>query len=1298
MLQINQLKKEEYDNDPREGEANNNKYFVAVERTFEGECEVEYTINNLPEGKTQWSKSINFQKCNTHPQIEYGMHPGRTDKSTNEKMFSTIIKHQVSETKGKILITEAELHSQYKLVPMSKKHEMITSVVHSKITLIYGGKVETAIHKLRRDRKETLIYNSELEMYEEKFAMTGDEKFLHRIPEWKNKVEHIEKLLSIIIRHLDEKIELETTHHFARLVKLLRLCSEGDLIKIQRFLTNQKKTNYNVMSIYYDALAMAGTRITVTELANIVNSEKIDSLRAVRLVKSLSEVPVPSEEIADQILSICEGEVAERVPYLKQACWLTYGAIYNRICWNERLAVQYVENICKRGLKEKFVGKLIDMFKKSDTRYEKVLMLKSLGNAGLDISVYSLEEIIHNKNEEKSVRNEAINALRKLCQFMPRKVQNILMPIFKDRTEVPQVRMSALRIIMETMPRQVVVDQIVHQMEIERDHNIRSFIFNVLKSISQSTKTEEMTAFSVNKALRTIKTEFYEKLNNRVPTWTANNEDMQYGTTLSLQYLFTKDSILPKDLLASLDTIIGGKLYKHFAQLGFSQQDIDNILSKLLHKFEESGLEQIVVRGRRSTKYRASDIFRAISEKLNLVRRNNKKEDPQMMFYVRYKDMDYAFLPIDINTIPKLFGNVIRDGKIQLDEIEHILATGTQFQSSAGFFIYESVRKIPTALGLPLVLTSNMPTVVTVQGHIKVELEPKRSSILNGLRVRLLLKPRVATTHVIKAIAFYPAVESGFKLLHSATFEHPLNCEIEVMMKDQFRTKLVFRPPEHRTNLIHYQSRPAVLIRHIKKITHAYPESTEVTVHLHKQLYPTENFEYNYLKKYGTLVKMMGTIHRQVIRKTESFLNPILIGYNTLDIMTEPTQDMAEEYVFNMELETFVPVIMEKPTVDKLFKTHDEFSEVDGEDLEQRRGGDRRAQIYTYLKNLDIGKAYQHRIVFKFETIGQRDKNEIEVELVAKCENKYRYCQTQLRGRRSPLVMEKSKWEMNVEVQTVYPETPKTLNNLKKFHREFHGFINARWGNQETNNVLIRMQGEQSREQKLWMKNYNQIFKSKLTEMERVKLASDLNLYKFVASYRFTPETEYYISKLFSFLNIWQMWNIDYAITKNEEGRVRAQLNIDPLSRRTFDLHIYTPQSRIVIKKVALPFSFASVTVHNPNLDEITSMKDIISHVFKNNRAECIIKSSNVNTFDNMYFKFPLTTCYTVMAKDCSNEDPKFAVLLKKKEKNRKEKKLKLITRQNVYEIEMRNNELIGKLNGREIGLEDKKVPNKQDS
>jgi hypothetical protein len=62
-----------------------------------------------------------------------------------------------------------------------------------------------------------------------------------------------------------------------------------------------------------------------------------------------------------------------------------------------------------------------------------------------------------------------------------------------------------------------------------------------------------------------------------------------------------------------------------------------------------------------------------------------------------------------------------------------------------------------------------------------------------------------------------------------------------------------------------------------------------------------------------------------------------------------------------------------------------------------------------------------------------------------------------------------------------------------------------------------------------------------------------------------------------------------------------------------------------------------------------------------------------VNTFDDVEYKAPISKCYSVLAKDCSNEEPRFVVLMKALDNQSREKKVKVITPEQSIECQPKN-------------------------
>jgi hypothetical protein len=94
----------------------------------------------------------------------------------------------------------------------------------------------------------------------------------------------------------------------------------------------------------------------------------------------------------------------------------------------------------------------------------------------------------------------------------------------------------------------------------------------------------------------------------------------------------------------------------------------------------------------------------------------------------------------------------------------------------------------------------------------------------------------------------------------------------------------------------------------------------------------------------------------------------------------------------------------------------------------------------------------------------------------------------------------------------------------------------------------------------------------------------------------------------------------------------------------------------------------------------------------QSNNARCIIdRSFNVKSFDGKEYKIPMTTCYTVLAKDCgSHSSPKFAVLAKKQSESNSALKIKMLVPKKEFELyQPRNEKMVIKMNGVDLHEEE---------
>ena len=129
---------------------------------------------------------------------------------------------------------------------------------------------------------------------------------------------------------------------------------------------------------------------------------------------------------------------------------------------------------------------MMDLYNSAATIYDKVLAISALGNAGIENAVPEIEQIIKDQTESCLVRCKAIDALRRLRTQMPRKIQQILLPIFQNAQQRSEVRASALLVLLTTQPDSAMIDQIVFTISKEGNRQIQSFAYQQMKTLAKS--------------------------------------------------------------------------------------------------------------------------------------------------------------------------------------------------------------------------------------------------------------------------------------------------------------------------------------------------------------------------------------------------------------------------------------------------------------------------------------------------------------------------------------------------------------------------------------------------------------------------------------------------------------------------------------------------------------------------------------------------------------------------------------------------------------------------------------------
>ena len=1294
--------------------------------TVEGECGVLYTI--VPESEEQKemrvTKSIDFENCEASGRVgaRYAFRFGDECKSCPENKFagaerniesSTVLNYRIAGSESRFVIREVELRSSYVYSPISENDSLFSTIALGKMTLLEESQESSDKVTLpKSEKKETLAYNQEWERAEEKFISEGADELLKQMPypEMKNKAEVVKRLVKSLVEKIQSEelgVDAAATHEMGRIVTVLRLASKDDLARIHKEIceNDDSKFGQEQRDIINDALALAGTANTIQHLMEKIRERQVSPARTAVIFKHLVNVRVPSQKIVDSIVSVCRDLKAQ--PVQRQSCWLTAGSLMNALCGEHRdqLALeqsQQKNSVCPRDVKEKYVQELKSLFESASTRYEKVLALKTLANSGMDLIVFPLEEIIRDEKQDKSIRIQAVDALRKLRTVMPRKIQAVLLPVYKNVREVPELRVAAFRMILQTTPERAVIDQLTQQLEKEPREQVAHFVHSTLEQYAESRiACESRMAQDIKLSLQLARVQprkpFVDSHTIRFPFY---DEENKMGGAFDWSLLFSNDSVLPKEIQASLDGVIAGQWNKYLASAGVSQQNVDQLLYKLIKKIDEQGIEEILVRGKRSASFRPSDILRGLFTKLSIVTRRSDFSDPHALLYVRFRDMDYALLPLDEEVIPEFLKNTVRGGRIELGDIEAFLAKGIQTRAVVSTFVYERTRQIVTSLGAPILYTSHMPTVAKLDISVSAELLPKNGDKFEGVSLRVKAQPTIASTHVTKVEMVNPIINLGVKLLHSVEANVPVELKSEIRWEDKWEMKTVFTLPKEDRRIVRVQTRPVAFTRVWPKEARTYIETKERSIHVEQLETLVHKLDHSVLEKTtGLKINVLGHLNGHVLQRgVENLPSAILIGQNDVEIRFEKTEETPKEYELTMEAEWFRE---SSKKMDEL-RSMESFYEKDAEKHFETESyeeypeneGERRSAYKTYVKEYKTEKAYRHAVRGQIRSIGARKERRAELSLTAVCDEQMRACTLKTAVERTPVTeAEKQNWKMESIVKVLYPGIPATLEQLsEQKHREITASVKAQWGDDKTNEVEIKIQGEQNKEQKKWVKRVAELKKQsaseKMTSLEersRLIESAMLNQYKLVAKYDVqSPVSQVIVDRLYSLIKASSpFFRTELTLARTAPRTVLATLTLEPETRQYVNVTVETPFERLAMANLRLPVPLRLVNIHHQSATPVRSVSDIAESALM--RSKCTVESRKVNTFDDLTYRAPLTTCYSVLAKDCSSEQPRFAVLMKKADKASEDKKMKVVDRENVVEMELVDGRVEVTINGKQM-------------
>lgn len=1233
-------------------------------------------------------------------------------------------------------IQRAELVSQYvykNLRSDSAAHSnMMQTVVAAE--LVFQSSQQKQQQQGGRDfrpdtssQKNTLLYDNEWDVQEKKFYMNGDEEFGRDnspFAKVSNKVDQALQIVRKLAESASDKlngIEYTEAVKLQRLVEVLRMCTQPELKSIFKQLGDDQQSSQRAgpdqqkkaEKILYDALAIAGTRNTIKELVDRIQKTELSPEQAVHALKQLSNLPAPSDKQADIVLNLCKSELAHRFKNLKQACWLTFGSMVGELCQQKTQRGEKTQLVfgaqsgynsqhqCSPQKKQQYKRALMELFEQAQQKqatYEMVLALKALGNAGIDTTAQSLEQIIHDRKASPIVRTQAIDALRRLRTKMSRKIQRILLPVFQNTRDQPTVRMAAFAMIIHSNPDRAVLDQVTYTLAKERNPQVQSIVYTALKALTKSKiPSQQQIANQLKTSLKLANVDEQTLQASQVWHIPIYSNEQKEGVFINLVSAYaTRNNLLPNHLSAIVNTMVNDEFELNALKVSLTQQGVEQwyegLIQSVLHAKSQGQSQTTTTRGQRSSVSRRGsneqelrNIFKGLSVKSR--RSSSRYSDSSdsesslgssdqafAMATVRIGDVDIAIVDISRQNMPKCLKALANGQRPSLSDCLDSIQEKQHFRSVSAMNLYEKWAKIPTSMGVPLRIQQSMPILAAIEGQLQAN--PDRSEGI-AIKAQMNLHPSLCVVHMQMMETWSPMVVTGVESTRALELNIPIVGEIHASFDSGL--KAILKTPAPRTRLLGFHSLPVTYTRDFDTRNGELrkPKVKAIQVPQLEQLQRDIDTIYG-KHATGMPMRIQGHFHRPANPSDyKQLIQLAMCTENHVHVKYEPTpDDSPKEIVLRAEPAAFSKTSRSAPALDNFYskdRTFDANDSEEGEFEDRETHDQRRSKLNSFLNQFQ-SPMYKHSLKLSAETKGGRKQARASITTSASCDSKFKFCRMTVECERTPMFAnEKSDWSARLESQILCPEPVSNVQQLQQSqdakNRKLVIQGEAEWGSQHKQTINFRIQGEKAHKAQ-WRQQISSDYSGPQQKFQQ-KQAAFLNKYDLVAEYKLGPQAQNIFKRSFEALKGYAgFWNTQEEQKENgRDGQVRASFIIDPITQQHANITVKTPNHQVKIETMELPLKIRPFSLVRPADKASHTVSQLFSrYAVGAGRAECSVDGKRVETFDDVLYKAPIGQCYSVLAKDCSNEEqPQFAVMMKTLS-NGQDKKIKVVTPDQIIE------------------------------
>lgn len=1260
-------------------QSNDDKFYRVLEKTVEGECEVLYTIEHEPSRRYDQgrpvlnvTKSIDFEKCQERPDIKYNWRfaeePCETcdPKYTEQEKFlksQTVAKYNISGSRDNFMIESAKIESQYIMVPYNEQGSVVVTYVNQTLKLYRTDIIQNHIVSLQQPEVSSsqMVYSLDWDVSKEEFYMSGQQgEYMNPFRMEHNKVELVHELLKRLIENSRDEIKSHAPRYYAKLVTLFRQMTKQQLEQVHEQIVDGQAGEYNaearktIKDIVVNALALASTDDSISHIISKVRQGKLTKYETANALRQMMQARVVSSQTIEKVESLCQEPVIEESMATKQACYLTLGALMNTLCSpKDKWAVEaerLPSEICSRATKTQFVEKIAQKLQQSSNWESRVLMIKALSNAGLDVSIFKLQEIIENRQQQYSPleRVEAISALRHLTTQMPLKIQKILTPIYMNKYERSSARMAAFHQLMQTQPKRALLNMMVKNLQTESNLQVGAFAYSMLESLANSTNPcNERLASDIELALRMTRAikpgpAYSQYMHASI----HSDKTYEMGMDINAFTVMNNHTYIPRYLSWALNTNGLGFYNKKVAHVGLALKGWESLARQAFgpQGWASEGKWEDFVKSRRSARDTGRNFqqdIKAIWEQLKTNPRSLEAEQPAAYVIFTYLGQEIGFLPFSLEYYSQWSDE---NGMVNPWELERQLREGQEVNFNYATILEESEYKIPTSIGYPLRYNHQLPALVKAIGRVNAEIESESRLV----KVMPQLKLSAAIKSIRKIEIWNPIASTGLQVQAKAKLFVPIAGHLKVNTREQTVVSLEIETPVEKREIVSLETEPILFVKPYPAPFQAWTENIETSTVIGEEINRVVKIDQPLSSQYSPIEMKLQARYNRVPQWASHLPFCPLTGPNKISLTAQPSENRrrAEAVIVQAQAEY----------------------------QEESQGWESRLESQSQ-ESMQSARHSQIKLLLKERVNGQEEQ---AGELVYKVQwtPSMQSIRHELQATQLP-TQEQQQYKICLTSEVSYPNKPYQIEELQG--KKVVSHTELKWGQScQEGQIVMKAEAKRS-EQQAQYERYTEAseeckrqqelgYDSPITCYEHLRQAGQLNRLEVDIEYQNVPVAALNATrKAFNIAKYLAFFDTDIADIKvnNPENRVKAIFDLDAQTGRYVNATVKMPRENVTMTDLKLPFNM--VPLNSKSSYAATFAQQVLG--YSSLKAICKIHPEYIQTFDQQEYQVPLTTCYSVLTKDCTDEQ-RFVVLAKKVQQGSEEKKLKILTQTQKIELE----------------------------